>query len=67
MTITVKDLIEKYQNINESEENTPKDNVKVSLLGESAVLEEEEQKVFSALQFGTVITKILNERRTARN
>jgi hypothetical protein len=69
MSITVKDLIEKYQNVvTESEDgsNTKTDNVKASLLGKTAVLEEEEKKVFLALQTGVVINSVLNERRTAR-
>lgn len=81
MSITVKDLIERYQAVTESQstviesetvieedESTSKtDSVKVSLLGKLAVLEQEEQKVFSALSTGVIVNKILDERIKARN
>lgn len=66
MSITVKNLIEKYSNIQEGEGdfNLPNSYVNVDL-GDK--LSEEEYKVLSALNMGIVTEKVLNERRASRS
>jgi len=64
MSLTVKNLIDKYSKltpVTESEEE-----IKFSLDGANAELEPEETKVLAALNMGVVTEKVMNARRKAR-
>lgn len=62
MSITVKDLIDRYSAITEGESDS---DFNIQLESNSG-LSEEEQRVFSALTMGVVTEKVLKDRRVSR-
>lgn len=64
MGITVKDLIDRYSAISESESTDS--NVDIKLSGSISSLTEGEQKMFAALCMGTVTEKVIKSRRESR-
>lgn len=68
MSITVKNLIEKYSAIQENDSTIYENHMDDSYLNIDLndSLSEEEEKVFVALNMGVVTEKVLAERRAAR-
>lgn len=66
MSLTVKNLIDKYSKITEAAEITENETVSFKVQGRSAQLTEEEERVLAALNMGIVTEKVLRDRRFAR-
>lgn len=63
MSLTVKNLIDKYSKLNTITES---ESVDFKLEGSNAQLEPEETKVLAALNMGVVTEKVMKARRKAR-
>jgi predicted DNA binding protein len=66
MSLTVKNLIDKYSKITEATEITENETVSFKAQGRNAQLTEEEERVLAALNMGVVTEKVLRDRRFAR-
>jgi hypothetical protein len=65
MSITVRNLIDRYAAITENSEPSTDAGIEVNL-NDTNGLNESEQKLFTALALGVVTEKVLKERRAAR-
>ena len=66
MSLTVKNLIDKYSKITEAAEITENASVSFRAEGRSIHLTEEEKRVLAALNMGIVTEKVLRDRRFSR-
>lgn len=66
MSLTVKNLIDKYSKITEAAEITENSSVSFRAEGRAAQLNEEEKRVLAALNMGIVTEKVLRDRRFSR-